>query len=107
MTIEKELYSVMMREYDRLQVAGSGKEFHMNISVNVPSYGDSAMTITYGIGSYSDQDQAKGANIHDVVTEYMRRKNWTEANRPMVLIGSNKLEDDDQPIVEPQLANDE
>ncbi len=77
--------------------AGGAKAFTMNITANISGYSDEGMLITYSIGSYGDTDKVEGATIHKVVTEYMRRKNWTTENKPMILIGSKTIDNDDQP----------
>lgn len=49
-------------------------------------YGDNAPTFTWAIGAYGDTDKVEGAELQAVVTEHMRRKGWTERNKPMVML---------------------
>lgn len=83
-------------EYTRMRNAGAPKNFGLFIYADVSAYGDEGLTIKYTLGGgYSDPDKTEGADLHNVVTEYLRRKNWTENNKPMVLIGNGSVIDND------------
>lgn len=98
--IEQDLALALNEQYNRLRDAGGDKAFHMMIVAHVSGYGNEGMKVTYTIGSYGDVDKTEGSSIESVCTEYMRRKRWTENNKPMVLIGSKSIDNDPQPDVD-------
>lgn len=78
------------------QAQDSGIKLPKDISVQCnKGYGeDDPYLVSYSIGSYGDTDRVMGADLNECIREYMRRKGWTEANKPMTLI-SNDTENTD------------
>lgn len=95
--IEQDLALVLNEQYNRLREAGSDKTFSFMITAHVSGYGNEGMKITYQIGAYGDTDKTVGSGIDAVITEYMRRKKWTENNKPMILIDALSIDHDPQP----------
>lgn len=91
----KDMTAAIQGAYDRMRAAGMAKGMNLHIYASVSSYGNEELTIKYSIGDYGDTDKTEGSDLLKMVTEYMRRKNWTEANKPMLLIGSEVLENED------------
>lgn len=59
------------------------RDIHIHLTKDYEGH----ITVEYHIGEYGDTDRVKGRDLHDIVTEFLRRKGWTEANKPMKLIG--------------------
>ena len=96
-TVEQMLAKELNLQYSKMRDAGGSKEFSLQITAHVSGYGNEGMLVKYHIGGYSDTDKVEGSSIETVIREYMRRKNWTENNKPMVLIGSQSIDNDPQP----------
>lgn len=96
-TIESKLALELNEAYSTIRNAGGPKDFTFNISAHVSGYGNEGMIVKYSIGGYGDTDKTEGSSIKTVIKEYMRRKNWTEQNKPMILIGSGSIDADPQP----------
>lgn len=76
---------------DSLQ--GDTKVRSINISID-RGYGvGDPWLVKYQISEGYSGDKAEGADFHAVVVEFLRRKGWTEANKPMVLIKAQKEEE--------------
>lgn len=76
-------------------IAKYGSEFDrtdISISVDRGYSKTDPWLVKYSIGNYNNATE--GAYLNAAVAEYMRRKGWTEANKPMVLI-ENKA---DEPV---------
>ena len=97
MTIENKLALALNEAYNNMRSAGGTKEFTFTINAHVSGYGNEGLIVKYNIGGYGDTDKTEGSTINAVVKEYMRRKNWTEKNKPMILIGSGSIDADPQP----------
>lgn len=87
MSIEAELEREASYQFGRL-VDADIKVDNIHINMHRDVFDNGAITVEFNLGDYGDTDKVKGRNLHDVITEYMRRKGWTEANKPMKLIGS-------------------
>lgn len=96
-TVEQMLAEELALQYSKMRDAGGSKEFLFQITAHVSGYGNEGMIVKYSIGGYSDTDKTEGSSIKTVIKEYMRRKNWTEQNKPMILIGSASIDADPQP----------
>lgn len=84
------------------------RNIHINVAKGYNE--DDPWLVTYNVGAYGDTDKVEGADLGKCVREHMRRRGWTEANKPMVLIEAappeqehgtlvlNIPEDDDTPI---------
>lgn len=84
-----------------------GDKFNLRYITVIISRGhasDDPWMVTYSIGSYGDIDKTEGADLYACINEYMRRKGWTEANKPMILIEAPKEDDDPDP--QPVLDDD-
>jgi hypothetical protein len=80
------MHDAFAEQYTRLKQAGIDERcIHITAT---KSYADDSFTIEYNIGGYGDADKAKGSDLHAVITEYMRRKGWTERNKPMVMLSA-------------------
>ena len=84
-TLNEMLFEEATETRRRLETAGIKME---SFNINVNWHYGSDTTISYNIGSYSDTDKVEGRDLYDVVTEYMRRKGWTEANKPMTMLAA-------------------
>lgn len=84
-TLNELLFEEAVEAKRRLEAAGIKME---SFTVNVNWYYSSDIKITYNMGSYSDTDKVEGRDLYDVTTEYMRRKGWTEANKPMTMLAA-------------------
>ena len=97
-TIEQTLALKLNEQYQRMYAISGTKEFNFSITAHVSNYGDGNMTVTYSIGNYGDSDKCQGSTIETVCNEYMRRKNWSEANKPMTLLNAPTVD----PVEAPQ-----
>lgn len=79
------LQKAFAEQFQRLKDAGVSSRSLTVVATK--GYGpDDNFTVTYYIGEYGDTDKCSGNNLDAVVTEYMRRKGWTERNKPMVML---------------------
>ena len=85
----KTLNEMLLDEFNfqagRLSGAGLAKQ---NITIYLEEDYSNNRTIKYTIGHYGDTDKVEGRDLHDIVTEFMRRKGWTEANKPMTMLAA-------------------
>lgn len=92
MTLEEMLQEAAKRHFDRL--AEVGKKYGSIVATMHKDY-NNKITVKFTCGDYSDDDKTTGACLDLVIDEYMRRKGWTERNKPMELIGNASMADDD------------
>lgn len=84
-TLNELLFEEAAETKRRLEAAGIKME---SFSINVGWHYGSDIKIQYNIGIYSDTDKVEGRDLYDVTTEFMRRKGWTEANKPMTMLAA-------------------
>lgn len=89
--ITDEIMSVMADVHTKLEAL---KVRDVQISIHRGYGSTDPWLVTYSIGSYGDDDKCKGDDFVAVVNEYARRKGWTEAHKPMVLIGTAPAPED-------------
>lgn len=68
----------------RLADADIGGQFRLDIEVSGRIQGGDVI-ISYTLGEMYSSSNAKGARLHPVVDEFMRRKGWDERNAPLCL----------------------
>lgn len=61
------------------------------IFIHVKHDSDGYVMVSYAIGESYENDRCEGSNLYETITEYMRRKGWTEQNKPMKLIGAQTI----------------
>ena len=68
---------------------------HLRLDIEVEGrINDGDMKVTYTLGGTYSGDNPKGARLAPVVSEYLRRKGWNEANAPMALMAPGEFRDE-------------
>ena len=103
-TFEDIVTRELSAQAERLVFCGA-KEFTISVEIAKSTYSDTILTSFSCRGGYGNS--VKGNNLHDTVTEYVRRQGWNEANKPMTLIGVKKAENSDDATLKAVPVDDE
>ena len=74
--------AVAIQIRDRL---GDADISNVNISVNATGRIHSDLEIEYVVGLYYNNEQVKANSLEAAVNEFLRRKGWTDINKPIAI----------------------